>query len=228
MPAAVTVQWNRHRAHATSAGRRSRRRLQVGAAAALVGILLALGGGWAGASSGVVVKEPQYGFSLTLPADWKPVPLDGSDVTALLNAATHDDPALTNALKGQISAAASKGMKVFAVGPIVGSSVPNLNVIVSSSAGAPTGRAFAPAALVQAKIEFAELAASHVKASVVDNRMGHVAQVTYELSAKNLGTEFGEQYYLQHKAYLEIVTITTSNPAGTRADAQLIVNSWRW
>ena len=40
----------------------------------------------AGASSGPVIKQPQYGFSFTLPADWKQVPLDGSDVTALLNA----------------------------------------------------------------------------------------------------------------------------------------------
>lgn len=193
MPARDTVRSIRRRGRA---GRTERRRPPLGAAAALVGILLASGGGWAAASSGVVVQEPQYGFSLTLPADWKQVPLDGSDVTALLNAATHDDPALTNALNGQISAAASKGMKVFGVGPISGSTVPNVNVIVSSAAGAPTGRAFAPAAIVQAKIEFAELDASHVKAAVVDNRMGDVAEVTYELSAKNLGTEFGEQYYV--------------------------------
>ena len=66
------------------------------------------------------------------------------------------------------------------------------------------------------------------KAAVVDNRMGDVAEVTYELSGKNLGTEYGDQYYAQHKADLEIVTITTSSAASTRADARSIVNSWRW
>jgi hypothetical protein len=41
------------------------------------------------------VKEPKYGFTLTLPNHWKVVPLNGSDVKSLLNSATHDNPSLT-------------------------------------------------------------------------------------------------------------------------------------
>ena len=52
-------------------------------ASTLVVAMLILWETGAGASSGAMVKEPQYGFSFHLPANWKQVPLDGSDVTAL-------------------------------------------------------------------------------------------------------------------------------------------------
>ena len=105
----------------------------------LLAAVLVLGETGASASSGTVLKEPQYGFSFQLPANWKQVPLDGSDVTALLNSASHDDPTLANALSSEVTSGAAKGMKVFAIGPLAGSTVPNVNVIVTSSAGAPTG-----------------------------------------------------------------------------------------
>ena len=152
---------------------------------ALVAVLLVLGDASAGASSGVVIKEPQYGFSLTLPVNWKQVPLNGNDVTALLNAETHDDPALTNALNSEVTSAAAEGMKVFAIGPVAGSTVPNLNVIVTSSAGVPTGSAFAPVAVAEAKIELTQVGASHLKTSIVEDRLGTSARATYELILKN-------------------------------------------
>ncbi len=208
--------------------RLNRRSLQVGVSATLVALLLILGATSADASSGVVVKEPQYGFSFTLPSNWKQVPLNGSDVTALLNAETHDDPTLANALDSEVTSGASKGMKVFAIGPVVGLTVPNVNVIVTSSAGAPTGRLFAQEAVAEAKIELTQVGASHLKTSIVTNRLGTSAQATYQLNLPNTGPQFGEQFYVQHKSYVEIVTVTTSNPTSTQSNARLIVNSWRW
>ena len=190
--------------------------------------LLVLGETGAGASSGVVIREPQYGFSFDLPANWKQVPLNGSDVTALLNAAAHNEPALANALNGEVTSAASKGMKVFAVGPLVGSTVPNVNVIISSSAGAPTGRAFAQAAVAQAKIALTQVGANHIKASIAENRLGRSAQVTYELNLKTAGLEFGEQFYTQHKGNVVVVTVTSSQSPSTQSNAHLILNTWRW
>ena len=187
-----------------------------------------MGAAGAGAQSGVVIRQPQYGFSFTLPSDWKQVPLNGSDVRALLNAATHDDPALTNALDSEISSATSKGIKAFAIGPVEDAIAPNVNVIVTSSAGSPTGREFAPAAVAEAKIEFTELGASDIKTSIVHNPLGTSAQVTYKLNLKTAGTEFGDQLYVQHKSHLEIVTVTTSSLASSQSDARVIVDSWRW
>ena len=206
--------------------RRAYRTTLVGASA-LVAALLVLGETSASASSGPVVKEAQYGFSFTLPVNWKQVPLDGSDVTALLNTATHDDPALASALDSQVTSAASKGMKVFAIGPLAGSTVPNVNVIVTSSAGAPTGRAFAQTAIAEAKIEFTQVGASHLTTSIIENRLGTSAEVAYELTVEST-VEFGEQLYVRHGANVEIVTVTTSSPASTRSNARLIVGSWRW
>jgi hypothetical protein len=208
--------------------RRNQRATQIGTSAALAAVLCLLGGTGAGAASGVAISEHQYGFSFTLPANWKQVPLNGSDVTALLNAATHDDPALASSLDSEVTSAASKGMKVFAIGPVSGSSVPNVNVIVSSSAGAPTGREFAQEAAAEAKIELTQVNASHVKTSVVTNRLGTTAKATYQLAFKGAIPQFGEQFYVQHKAYIDIVTVTTSSTAATQSNAQRVLNSWHW
>jgi hypothetical protein len=193
-----------------------------------VALLLVLGEMAAGAASGIVIREPQYGFSFNLPANWKQVPLDGSDVTALLNSAAHDEPTLANALDSQVTSAASKGMKVFAIGPLVGSTVPNVNVIVSSSAGAPSGRSFAQAAVAEAKIALTQVGAGHLKASIVKNPLGTSAQVTYELNLKTAGVEFGEQFYVRHAAQVVVVTVTTSQSTSTKSNAKLVANTWRW
>ncbi len=208
--------------------RHTQRAWQFGATTALAALLCLLGETGAGAASGVTVSEHQYGFSFTLPANWKQVPLNGSDVTALLNAATHDDPALASSLDSEVTSAASKGMKVFAIGPVSGSSVPNVNVIVSSASGAPTGREFAQEAATEAKIELAQINASHVKTSTVTNRLGTAAKATYQLAFKGSVPQFGEQFYVQHKANIDIVTVTTSSSSATQSNAQRVVNSWRW
>ena len=209
-------------------GRRNRRPLQVGTSTALVAVMLVLVAASASASSGVVIKEPRYGFSFTLPVGWKQVPLNGSDVTALLNSAADDDPTLASALNGEVISAASKGIKVFAIGTFVGSTVPNVNVVVESSAGAPTGRAFDQAAIAEAKIEFTQVGASHIKTSIVKNGLGTSAQATYELDLKSTGIEFGEQFYVQHKSNLVVVTVTSSSFASNQSNARLVVDSWRW
>ncbi len=182
----------------------------------------------AAALSGTVANEPKYGFSFTLPAQWKQVPLNGSDVTALLQAAAHDDPTLANALDSEVSAAASKGIKVFAVGPVTASTAANMNIVIASSAGAPTGSAFAPEAVAEAKIGLAEIGVIHAKTSVVHNALGTVAQATYELDLKNAPAQFGVQFYALHKSHIEIISVTTSSPSESQADARVIANSWRW
>jgi len=202
--------------------------MRFGTSAVFVTALLLMAEAATGASSGVAVSEHQYGFSFTLPANLKQVPLNGSDVTNLLNTATHDDPALANALDSEVTSAAAKGTKVFAIGPISGSSVPNVNVIVSSSAGVPTGRAFAQEAATEAKIELAQIKALHVKTSVVTNRLGATAEATYEIDVKGSSPQFGEQFYVQHKAYVDILTVTTPSSTATRSNAQRIVASWHW
>jgi hypothetical protein len=198
------------------------------ASAALVVVTLAALSPVAGASSGTVVREPQYGFSFSLPTSWKLVPLDGSDITALLNAATHDDPSLASALDSQITAEATKGMKVFAIGPVSGSVAPNVNVIVTAPGQSiPTGNEFAREAVAEAKIEMSQIGAGHSKAFVVKNRLGDIAEATYTLNLKGT-TEAGVQLFAHHGPDLDVVTVTTSSPANSKAIANDVVNSWHW
>ncbi len=193
----------------------------------LAGLLVALSAAGAGASSGTVIKEPHDGFSFSIPNNWKQIPLDSGDVIALLKQATHDDPSLANALGNELTSAGAKGIKVFAIGPVKGSSAPTVNVIVSSSAGAPTGKDFAPAAVAQAKIELTQVGASGVKAAIANNHLGRTAEATYVLHLKNQ-QEYGEQFYALHGAHVDIVTITSGSAAGTKSDARFVANSWHW
>jgi hypothetical protein len=207
------------------------RRGRIGAAAtsaALVVVTLAALSTVAGASSGVVIREPQYGFSFSLPAGWEQVPLDGSDVTALLNAATHDDPSLASALDSQITSEASKGMKVFVIGPVSGSVASNVNVIVNAPGGfIPSGTEFAREAVAEAKIEMAQIGATHIKAIAVKNHLGNVAESTYRISLQGTN-EVGEQFFAHHGPNLLVVTVTTSSPATAKAIANDVASTWRW
>ena len=213
------------------ANQRNWRRVRIGVSAtsaALVVVTLAALSTVAGASSGIVIREPQYGFSFSLPAGWEQVPLDGSDVTALLNAATHDDPALANALDSQITSEASKGMKVFVIGPVSGSVASNVNVIVNAPGGfIPSGNEFASEAVAEAKIEMAQIGATHIKAIAVKNHLGDVAESTYRISLQGTN-EVGEQFFAHHGANLLVVTVTTSSPASAKTIANDVANSWRW
>jgi hypothetical protein len=208
---------------------RSRRRIMfLGLSTLVMAATLTEGAVSASADSRIQIREPQYGFSFALPANWKQVPLDGSDITSLLNTATHEDPTLANGLSAEVKAGDSKGIKVFAIGPVTGSSVPNVNVIVASSAGEPTGHAFAQSSATEAKIGFAEIGAQQIKTSIVHTRLGVAAEVTYILNIKNSAPQFGAQLYLQHKSRIDIVTATTAKAADSRSNLQLVIETWRW
>jgi hypothetical protein len=204
------------------------RRPQAWFTGALVATFVLLGAPNAGASSGALVKIPQYGFSFRLPNGWKSVPLNGGDVKSLLNAATHDDPSLSNALDSQVVSETSKGMKAFGIGPISNGAAPDVDVIVISAAGSPSGREFASAGVTEAKIEYAQIGAVHYKASVVNDRLGEAATGTYQLKGKSLGIQYGAQYFVRHKSHIYVVTVTTPSAASTQSDAATIVDSWKW
>ena len=85
-----------------------------------------------------------------------------------------------------------------------------------------------PITAAEAKIELTQVNANHVKSSIVTNRLGTTAEATYQLDVKGSSPEFGEQFYVQHKANVDILTVTTSSSSATRSNAQRVVASWRW
>jgi hypothetical protein len=210
--------------------RRSKRVLGVGglSALAMAGPMVIPGATvQAGAATGPTVRVPQFGFSLTLPPSWTEIPLNGSDITSLLNSATHDDPTLANALSAEVKSATTHNIKVFAVGPVVGTSVPNVSIAVGSSAGAPSGKAFPPAAVVQAKISLSQAGARQIKTAVIHTGLGSTARVAYALPLK-AATVYGVQYYAEHGSRVAILTVTSTLAATSLAAARTMAGNWHW
>jgi hypothetical protein len=208
-------------------GFRSTQRSRVWFGIAVAGLTVPLLWSSTAGAAGPQVKEPKYGFTFTLPNSWKPVPLNGSDIKSLLNSATHEDPALTNALSNQVKAAVEQGVKVFAIGPLDNGAVPNVSIITAPAAGSPQGSAFPAAAIAQAKISLTSAGATGIKGAVVKNKMGDTAEVIYQLPLKT-GTVEGAQLYVQHKSRIVVMTVTTKSSASSQAAARTIVKGWKW
>lgn len=168
------------------------------------------------------------GFSFLLPSGWNSVPLNGSDVTQLINAATANDPSLTSALSAEVKQAASHHIKVFALGPASGSSVTDLNVVVEPATGLPSGRAFAAAAVPQAKQALAQIGASHLVATVARTPLGIAALVTYQLPLKSVGSVVGLQVYVLRAGHLYIITFSGATLGADRTVAHSVERSWHW
>jgi hypothetical protein len=176
------------------------------------------------------VNESKYGFSFSLPSNWKAIPLTGTDAGALLNAAKSADPALANVLDSQLIQAVKQGLKVYAVGPVSGTSFPNLNIGIESSSGSPAGQAFLSAMDAEVKIALTEVGVQDLNTSDTRLPLGNALLVTYRLPLKvssNL-TEVGVQLYFEHGPEVYVVTFSSSSMSLDQAVSHVVENSWRW
>jgi hypothetical protein len=179
-------------------------------------------------SGASTVNANQYGFSFSLPAKWTQINLDGKDIAAVLKLATKNDPSLTNVLNNELEQAAKSGLiKIFAVGPLSGSFFPNLNIIVQSAAGAPTGQAFLAAATVEEQVEFGEAGAHQIKVSTVRLPIGQAVRTTYVLPFRGSSLR-GLQLVFEHLSHIYIVSVGSTNPEQDVSVARSITESWRW
>lgn len=187
------------------------------------------------ASSGTAfaasVTSTQYGFSFPLPPKWTAIPLDKTNLKAILEKATQADPKLKGLLDKQVLAAAKQGIKYYAVGPANGQFYPNLNIQVLSSAGVPTGPALTAQVSAYAKNSLDKAGATHVHTTAAHTGAGETAQVTYQIKV-NRGTGeitvHGLQSYLVHGPHLFVITFTSANAAGVTNAARTVEGSWHW
>ena len=194
---------------------------------ALLALALVLGTQCA-ASATTKVSEAKLGFSFSLPDHWQPIPLNGSDITGLLDVATRADPSLKSTLSSEIKHAVQQGVKFFAVGPVTRQSLPNVNIIGESSAGVPTGEAFFGQG-AEIKLQMTSSGFKNVKTRDVTLGFGKVIQASYSIaSALTARTVYGVQYYVLHKSHLFIVTTTAPSGAYAASVAHQIGTSWRW
>ncbi len=196
--------------------------------------LLATCGLWT-ASSGPAVAQTvmasQYGFSFSLPPKWTEIPLSSKDVGTLISAATQADPALENALSQQVTDAAKEGLKVFAVGPVSGDFIPNMNIMTKADPGVPTGSAFVNDMSLGVKITLGAYGATQVEVAAVDLRLGQAVQASYVLKLKFAGrsiSDRGIQLYFQHFGRLYVVTFSSLSLTQDQATAQVVEGSWQW
>jgi hypothetical protein len=191
---------------------------------------------WAGPSGATTrsvpaantVNESQYGFSFSLPSKWKAIPLTGTDAGALLNAAKSADPSLANVVDSQLIQAAKQGLKVYAVGPVSGTSFPNLNIGVEPSSGSPTGQAFLSAMDAEVKIDLSEAGVQDLKTSDTRLPLGNALQVSYRLPLNASLIDVGEQLYFEHGSQLYVVTFSSLSLSLDQGVSHVVENSWRW
>jgi hypothetical protein len=180
-------------------------------------------------ASGSKVHDVKDGFSFSLPSGWLQIPLTGRDVSGLLDAATKADPALKGALTTQVQQYVKKGVKIFVVGPIVRGEASNINAIVASSAGLPSGATYFDELGVQVKIGLSSIGGQHVVTSKVKFAKGTQLQATYSLPTSMIKNgAYGVQLYIRHLSHLIVITFTSATKADSKRIAREVEKTWTW
>lgn len=202
-----------------------RRGVMLSIAVAAMVALCALPAG----AAGTRVNETKYGFSFSLPANWVPIPLNGADISKILGRATKADPALKKGLTKEIEQAAKSAVKFFAVGPISNSFASNINIIVESSAGQPTGPSYFSVIEPQIKSQLIKDGFEGLQTAVVQLAMGKEITATYHLPTGVAGqVAQGLQLYVRHKSHIEIITFTSTTQSIDHSAATVLEDSWQW
>jgi hypothetical protein len=193
-------------------------------ALATVSALLA-GAPSAGAAT---VRDARDGFSFSLPTRWVQIPLSGADVGVLVNEATRVDPSLSNVLGAQVQQAMKQGLKVFAVGPVAGGFLPNLNVGVKPATGMMAAASY-PALELQLKIFLRMSGLKAPRVAEVHLPFGTAVQATYLLRLSGPSrSAYGRQLYFIHAHRLYVVTSTAAKASQAAAIEHFVAVHWRW
>jgi hypothetical protein len=177
------------------------------------------------------VTASRYGFSFSLPAKWTDIPLSSKDLGALLGAVTQANPALKGALSQEAVDAAKEGIKAFAVGPVSGDFVPNLNVLVKVAAGLPTGSTFVNLISAEAQISLGSFGATQVHVGATNLPLGQAVRASYLLKLKFAGhpiLDRGLQLYFEHFGRLYVVTFSSLSLTEDQSAAHVVEHNWHW
>ena len=165
------------------------------------------------------VVMAKYGFSLSLPTGWQQVQLTKAGVSKMVQRINKLDPTLAGQISTQSEQAAMRRMQLYAIGPLQGSTLSNINVIVDSSHGLPSGAAFLSQGKPAMASELQAQGFKHVTTSIVHLPLGSAIQAQISLpSSATTATEL----FISHGSRLYIVTFTPSSVATQ------IENTWHW
>jgi hypothetical protein len=160
-------------------------------------------------ASGRTVTDSKDGLAFTLPSHWQQIPLSGNDITGFLDIITKSDPSMKSALTTEVKQAATKGVRIFALGPIVQHFSPNINVIVERQSTGPSTPGFFDELGVQVKLTLTSAGLKHVTTSTAHWAKSKVVQATYSLQvASSSAPVEGLQLYVWHGGKIFIVTFS--------------------
>jgi hypothetical protein len=171
----------------------------------------------ASSSAGPTVVLAKYGFSVTLPSGWQKVTLTQAGINKMAKYINKTDPTLGQQFVN--NEATVRRLQLYAVGPLQGASLPNLNVLVQSPQGLPSGKSFLTQGQPAIESELQQAGFQNVAISVVHPSFGSALQAVY--TVPGLSTVI-TQAYISHKGRLYIVTMS---PAAVVPE---IESSWHW
>src|SRR5271165_1707754 len=205
-------------------GRVARRLSALGAALVVLSVTPAPAG-----ATGPVVVDAHDGFSFALPAGWQQLSADPARTKAIMKKASSVSPQVATAVRQAIHSIGVSSLRIYAIGPLATGSTfaPNLNVIVESGRGVPTGAAFVQGAVPAAKQGLASIGAKNLGTSSVALAGAPALKVTYAIGANGRRGE-GTLYYAAHGGRIDIITVTTASAATTTSAAATLQRTWRW
>ncbi len=171
----------------------------------------------ASSSTGTKIVMSKYGFSVTLPSGWQRVTLTNAGIHKIAQYLNRVNPALEQQFVS--NAATVRNVQLYAVGPAQASSLPNLNVIVQSPQGLPSGNSFLTQIQPVMKSELQQAGLKDVTISIVHLPFGSAVEGQYALSATGPTVT---QFYISHGGRLYILSLS---PASVLPQ---IENSWHW
>ena len=171
----------------------------------------------ASSTKGPTVVLTKYGLSVTLPSGWQKVTLTQAGIDKMTKYLKSVSPTLYQQFVD--NEATARHLQLYAIGPLEGTSLPNLNVLVQSPQGLPSGESFLTQAQPVMKSELQQAGFEHVTISVVHLPFGPALQGVYTLPGTSATVT---QLYISHEGHLYIVSMS---PASVVPE---IENSWHW
>jgi len=176
----------------------------------------------ASSAKGPKVVLTKYGFSVTLPSGWQRVTLTQASIDKLARYLKSRSASPTFYQQFVNNEAAARHLQLFAIGPLEGASLPNLNVLVQSPQGLPSGESFLTQAQPVMKSELQQAGLKNVTISVVHLPFGPALQGVYSLPLQGGTSVTLTQLYISHGGHLFIVSMSPSSVVPQ------IESNWHW
>jgi hypothetical protein len=168
-------------------------------------------------SKGPTVVLTKYGFSVMLPSGWQKVTLTQAGIDKIAKYLKGANPTFYQQFVN--NEATARHLQLYAIGPLEGASLPNLNVIVQSPQGLPSGKSFLTQVQPVMKSELQQAGLKNVTISVVHPPFGSALQAVYTLPSTSVTVT---QLYMSHKGHLYIISMSPSSVVPQ------IESKWHW